>query len=308
MPVIIPESLPATEALSKEYIFVMHQARALQQDIRPLRIALVNLMPKKIATETQFLRLIGNTPLQVDVDFIMPGSHESKNTPQSHLLKFYKPFEAVRNNRYDGLIMTGAPVEMLDFEDVDYWEELKDVFDFCQTNVYSSFFICWAQQAALYYYYGVPKYEMSYKLFGIFEHKLIRNRDITRGFDDILLAPHSRHTENRPWDIAYVPNLKILAQSDEAGVLLTQTTDNRHFFVSGHLEYDPLTLKEEYERDMKKGLTNVPFPKNYFPDDDPLLDPTVHWRAHANLIFSNWLNHVVYQNTPYDLGELKPRQ
>ena len=287
MPVIIPVDLPATETLKQEFIPVMHEERARTQDIRPLHIGLLNLMPKKIATETQFLRLIGNTPLQVDIDLVMPTNHKSKNTPQDHLLKFYHPFSDIKDRRYDGFIVTGAPVEMLDFEEVDYWEELCEVFEFCNTNVYSSFFICWASQAAFYYYYGIKKHILDEKLFGVFEHRLIRDRAA---------------------DIVACPDLKVLAQSDEAGPLLTTTIDQRHYFSSGHIEYDPLTLAEEYERDVKKGLDNVPFPHNYFPGDDPNLAPIVRWRGHANLLFSNWMNHIVYPGTPYDLAELTPRQ
>lgn len=308
MPVIIPKDLPATEALAEEFISVMHEERALAQDIRPLRIALINLMPLKIVTETQFLRLIGNTPLQVDVDLITMSGHQSTHTPEKHLFKFYHRFQDVKDKRYDGVIITGAPVEMLDFEEVDYWEELAEVFAWCNTNVYSSLFVCWAAQAALYHYYGIPKVLLPEKLFGIYEHKLIRNRDITRGFDDVLCAPHSRHTTNRPSDIVRNKELKVLAQSDEAGVLLTTTRDQRHYYIAGHLEYDPLTLKSEYDRDIKKGMTNVPLPKNYFPGDDPGLEPVVRWRSHANLLASNWLNHIVYQWTPYDLNKLEPRQ
>lgn len=308
MPVIIPSSLPAAKTLDKEYIFVMHEERAKTQDIRPLKLALLNLMPTKITTETQFLRLLSNTPLQVDIDLVMPASHESKNTPSSHLLKFYKTFDQIEKNRYDGFIITGAPVEMLDFEEVDYWEELTRIFDYVNTNVYSTLFICWASQAALYHYYGIEKVVLPEKLFGVFDHQVIRTRDITRGFDEVFCAPHSRHTENRPWDIANEKQLKVLAQSDEAGVLLSSTVDQRHYFISGHLEYDPLTLKEEYERDLKKGMTNVPFPKGYFPGDDPSLAPMVRWTGHANLLFSNWLNHIVYPNTPYDLSTLEPRE
>ncbi len=307
MPVIIPKDLPATEILSSEYISVMHEERAKTQDIRPLRIGVFNLMPKKIVAETQLLRLLSNTPLQLDVDLIMPAHHESKNTSQDHLLKFYKTFDEVREKRYDGFIVTGAPVEMLDFEKVDYWQELSEVFDFCNRNVFSTVFICWASQAALYYYYGIKKVPLDKKLFGVYPHRLIRNRDITRGFDDVFFAPQSRHTENLASDISSNEDLKILAQSDVAGPLLTTTIDQRHYFVSGHLEYDPLTLWEEYERDMAKEMDNVPFPENYFPENDPHLEPIVQWRGHANLFFSNWLNHVVYQETPYDLTSLIPR-
>lgn len=307
MPVIIPQSLPAAEALAEEYIQVMHESRALRQDIRPLRIAFLNLMPLKIVTETQFLRLIGNTPLQVDVDLLMVSNHKSKNTPEKHLFKFYKRFEEVQDKRYDGLIITGAPVEMLPFEEVGYWQELTRIFDWANTNVYSTVFICWAAQAALYYNYGIPKVLLPEKLFGVYRHRLIRNRDITRGFDDEFHAPHSRHTTNRPADIVGERDLKVLAQSDEAGVLLTSTVDQRQYYIAGHLEYDPLTLKGEYDRDLAKGLDNVPLPHHYFPADDLNLAPVVTWRSHANLLFSNWLNHIVYAHTPYDLSRLRPR-
>jgi hypothetical protein len=308
MPVIIPKDLPAKAILDKEYIFSMSEERARTQDIRPLRLALVNLMPTKIVTETQFMRLLSNTPLQVDVDLIAMSTHESKNTSKAHLYRFYKTFEDIKHQKYDGMIITGAPVEMLDFSEVNYWEELESIMDFANTNVYSTLFICWASQAALYYYYGVEKYPLEEKMFGIFSHQLLRVRDITKGFDDEFFAPHSRHTENRPQDLAKLPQLKILAQSDEAGVLLSATTDQRHYFISGHMEYDALTLKEEYERDLKKAQSGVSLPKAYFPHDDPSLEPIVKWRAHANLLYSNWLNHVVYQNTPYDLEKLQPRE
>ncbi len=308
MPVIIPKDLPAKAILDKEYIFSMSEERARTQDIRPLRLALVNLMPTKIVTETQFMRLLSNTPLQVDIDLIAMSTHESKNTSKAHLYRFYKTFEDIKHQKYDGMIITGAPVEMLDFSEVNYWEELESIMDFANTNVYSTLFICWASQAALYYYYGVEKHPLEEKMFGIFSHQLLRVRDITKGFDDEFFAPHSRHTENRPQDLAKLPQLKILAQSDEAGVLLSATTDQRHYFISGHMEYDALTLKEEYERDLKKAQSGVSLPKAYFPHDDPSLEPIVKWRAHANLLYSNWLNHVVYQNTPYDLEKLQPRE
>ena len=308
MPVIIPKDLPAKAILDKEYIFSMSEERARTQDIRPLRLALVNLMPTKIVTETQFMRLLSNTPLQVDVDLIAMSTHESKNTSKAHLYRFYKTFEDIKHQKYDGMIITGAPVEMLDFSEVNYWEELESIMDFANTNVYSTLFICWASQAALYYYYGVEKYPLEEKMFGIFSHQLLRVRDITKGFDDEFFAPHSRHTENRPQDLAKLPQLKILAQSDEAGVLLSATTDQRHYFISGDMEYDALTLKEEYERDLKKAQSGVSLPKAYFPHDDPSLEPIVKSGAHANLLYSNWLNHDVYQNTPYDLEKLQPRE
>jgi len=304
MPVIIPKDLPAKAILDKEYIFSMSEERARTQDIRPLRLALVNLMPTKIVTETQFMRLLSNTPLQVDIDLIAMSTHESKNTSKAHLYRFYKTFEDIKHQKYDGMIITGAPVEMLDFSEVNYWEELESIMDFANTNVYSTLFICWASQAALYYYYGVEKYPLEEKMFGIFSHQLLRVRDITKGFDDEFFAPHSRHTENRPQDLAKLPQLKILAQSDEAGVLLSATTDQRHYFISGHMEYDALTLKEEYERDLKKAQSGVSLPKAYFPHDDPSLEPIVKWRAHANLFFSNWINYYVYQETPFNIEDI----
>lgn len=307
MPVIIPQNLPATRVLQREYIPVMHEKRALTQDIRPLQIALVNLMPKKIETEIQFLRLIGNTPLQVEVDLIAPASHESKNTSPRHLLDFYKTFDEIKNRRYDGCIVTGAPIEHLAFQQVDYWEELTRILDFCLTNVFSTIFICWGAQAAFYHYYGIEKHALPEKLFGVFSHKVVRKRDITRGFNDEFLAPHSRHTYNAKEDIEACGDVKILAESEQAGVLLTATVDQRQYFVSGHLEYDRDTLRAEYERDLERGMTNVPFPHDYFPDDNPRATPPMRWHAHANLLFSNWLNHIVYQRTPYDLGELAPR-
>ncbi len=307
MPVIIPEHLPATRALQREYIAVMHERRARTQDIRPLKIALVNLMPKKVETEIQFLRLIGNTPLQVEVDLIAPATHESKNTSRQHLLDFYQTFEQMKQKRYDGCIVTGAPVEHLSFEQVDYWEELTQILSYCMTDVFSTIFICWGAQAALYHYYGIEKVELPEKLFGVYAHQLVRQRDITRGFNDEFDAPHSRHTMNRKEDIENTPDLKILAEAEETGVLFSTTVDQRHYFISGHLEYDRDTLKQEYDRDMARGLTNVPFPHRYFPKDNPDSIPANSWQAHASLLYSNWLNHIVYQRTPYDLSELAPR-
>lgn len=307
MPVIIPENLPATRVLEREHIPVMHEKRALTQDIRPLRIGLINLMPLKIDTEIQFLRLIGNTPLQVEVDLISPATHQSKNTSAEHMLDFYKTFDQVQNRRYDGCIITGAPLEHLPFEQVGYWDELTRMLDFCMTNAFSTIFICWGAQAALYYYYGIDKVDLPEKLFGVFSHRVIRKRDITRGFNDSFLAPHSRHTLNRKEDIQNHPDLKILVESDEAGVLLTTSIDQRHYFISGHMEYDRDTLRGEYERDLKRGKTDVPFPHNYFPGDDVNATVPLLWHAHANLLYSNWLNHIVYQRTPYDLNTLAPR-
>lgn len=301
MPVIIPENLPATEILTNENVFVMHEQRARAQDIRPLKIAIVNLMPTKIVTETQLLRLIGNTSLQVEVDLIHMASHQSKNTAQAHLETFYKNFEDIKANRYDGMIVTGAPVEKMAFEDVNYWAELTPIFDFAKTQVFSTMFICWGSQAALYHYYGVPKVALPHKMFGVFEHKVLKSRPIVRGFDDVFFAPHSRHTECLVADIAKVADLEIIAQSDEAGAYLVVSRDQRFVFVSGHAEYDPNGLRDEYLRDLNLGLP-INVPKNYFPGDDPSQEPVVKWRGHGNLLFANWLNYHVYQETPYNLG------
>lgn len=304
MPVIIPAALPATETLTNEQIFVMHEQRAQAQDIRPLRLAIVNLMPTKIVTETQLLRLISNTALQVEVDLIRMKSHESKHVSEEHLTAFYKDFDEIKNNRYDGMIVTGAPVEQLSFQEVNYWEELKLIFDFADKNVFSTLFICWGAQAALYHYYGIPKYALPEKRFGVFEHEIIVKRPIVRGFDDVFYAPHSRHTEFRAGDIAKVEDLEIIAQSPEAGVYLVASKDGHRVFVSGHCEYDPLTLDAEYRRDISQGKP-IQVPKNYYPNDDPSCTPVVRWRGHGNLLFSNWLNYYVYQETPFDLADLK---
>ncbi len=307
MPVIIPAALPATETLANEQIFVMHEQRALSQDIRPLRLAIVNLMPTKIVTETQLLRLISNTALQVEVDLIRMASHTSKNVSEEHLQAFYKDFEEIKHNRYDGMIITGAPVEHMSFQEVNYWDELRMIFDFADKNVFSSLFICWGAQAALYHYYGVPKYQLPQKRFGVFEHEVLCKRPIVRGFDDVFYAPHSRHTEFRAGDIAKVEDLEIIAQSQEAGVYLVASKDGHRVFVSGHCEYDPLTLDAEYQRDISQGK-EIAVPKNYYPNDDPSCTPVVRWRSHGNLLFSNWLNYYVYQETPYDLEHLEGAQ
>lgn len=304
MPVIIPAALPATETLTNEQIFVMNEQRAQAQDIRPLKLAIVNLMPTKIVTETQLLRLIGNTALQVDVDLIRMASHVSKNVSEEHLATFYKDFEEIKNNQYDGMIITGAPVEQLSFQEVNYWDELKMIFDFADKNVFSTLFICWGAQAGLYHYYDVPKYPLPAKCFGVFEHDVLVKRPIVRGFDDIFYAPHSRHTEVRAEDIAKVDDLEIIAQSAEAGVYMVASKDGRRVFVSGHCEYDPLTLDAEYRRDVSQGKP-INIPKNYYPNDDPSRTPVVRWRGHGNLLFSNWLNYYVYQETPFDLADLK---
>ncbi|MBP3342252.1 MAG: homoserine O-succinyltransferase [Peptococcaceae bacterium] len=304
MPVIIPAALPATETLTNEQIFVMHEQRAQAQDIRPLKLAIVNLMPTKIVTETQLLRLISNTALQAEVDLIRMASHVSKNVSAEHLATFYKDFEEIKNNQYDGMIVTGAPVEQLSFQEVNYWDELKLIFDFADKNVFSTLFICWSAQAALYHYYGIPKYPLPEKRFGVFEHEVMIKRPIVRGFDDVFYAPHSRHTEFRAGDIAKVDELEIIAQSSEAGVYLVASKDGRRVFVSGHCEYDPLTLDAEYRRDVSQGKP-ISVPKNYYPNDDPSCTPVVRWRGHGNLLFSNWLNYYVYQETPFDLANLK---
>ena len=304
MPVIIPAALPATETLTNEQIFVMHEQRAQAQDIRPLKLAIVNLMPTKIVTETQLLRLISNTALQAEVDLIRMASHVSKNVSEEHLATFYKDFEEIKNNQYDGMIVTGAPVEQLSFQEVNYWDELKMIFDFADKNVFSTLFICWGAQAALYHYYGIPKYPLPEKRFGVFEHEVMVKRPIVRGFDDVFYAPHSRHTEFRAGDIAKVEELEIIAQSSEAGVYLVASKDGRRVFVSGHCEYDPLTLDAEYRRDVSQWKP-ISVPKNYYPNDDPSCTPVVRWRGHGNLLFSNWLNYYVYQETPFDLANLK---
>lgn len=305
MPIKIPDSLPAAEVLTGENIFVMNEARAEKQDIRPLSIALLNLMPTKIVTETQLLRLIGNTPIQVDVTFLHPESHKSKNTPEEHLLKFYNTFSEVRHKKFDGLIITGAPVELLSFEEVNYWDELKEIMDWSLHNVYSTFHICWGAQAGLYYHYGIPKYPIPEKMSGVFEHRVTKhNVMLLRGFDESFYAPHSRHTEIRLKDIEKVKDLDILSRSDEAGVYIVSALNGRQIFVTGHSEYDPLTLKAEYERDMARGM-HPKVPKHYFQNDDPKELPMVKWRAHSNLLYANWLNYYVYQETPFNLEELK---
>lgn len=304
MPVKIPNTLPARETLERENIFIMDEDRAIHQDIRPLRVAILNLMPTKIATETQLLRLLSNSALQVEVTLLHTATHDSRNTDADHLLNHYLTFEDVRGEKFDGLIVTGAPVEQMPFEQVDYWGELAQVFDWVETNVESTFYICWGAQAGLYHRYGIPKYDLPRKMFGVFEHRVLsRTERLLRGFDDIFLAPHSRHTEIRREDIEKIDDLHLLAESDEAGVYIVGSRDGRHLFITGHSEYDPFTLKGEYERDVNKGLP-IPVPKNYYPRDDPAQVPTVRWRGHANLLFSNWLNYYVYQVTPYDVSQI----
>lgn len=304
MPIKIPDNLPAYEILNNENIFVMNEERAYHQDIRPLRIILLNLMPTKITTETQILRLIGNSPLQVEVILLHPATHTSKNTPEEHLLKFYSTFDEIKHDKYDGLIITGAPIENLEFEEVTYWDELKQIMDWSVHNVFSTFHICWGAQAGLYHHYGVPKHPLDKKMFGVFPHTLNRKYvKLFRGFDDLFYVPHSRHTEVRREDIEKVPELEILSESPESGVYIAASKGGRQIFVTGHSEYDPLTLKSEYDRDVDKGLP-IDVPKNYFPDDDPSKEPLVRWRSHANLLYANWLNYYLYQETPYNLTEL----
>jgi homoserine O-succinyltransferase len=302
MPIKVPDHLPAKDILSSENIFVMDESVAFHQDIRPLRIAILNLMPTKETTETQLLRLIGNTPLQVEAVLLHPKTHTSKNTSPEHLESFYKTFEDIKHEYYDGMIITGAPVEHMPFEEVSYWEELKDIMDWSVRRVTSTFHICWGSQAGLYHHYGVPKYDLPAKVFGVFPHTVEkRNVALLRGFDELFYVPQSRHTEVRREDIDKIPQLEVLSMSPEAGVYIAASRDGKQIFVSGHSEYDPLSLKWEYDRDKAKGL-RVDVPKNYFPNNDPSLQPLASWRAHANLLFSNWLNYYVYQQTPYDLG------
>ncbi|TAJ14863.1 homoserine O-succinyltransferase [Marinilabiliaceae bacterium JC017] len=301
MPIKIPDTLPARQVLEGEHVFVMDESRALIQDIRPLKILVLNLMPLKIATETHLLRVLSNSPLQVEVEFLMTRSHIPRNTPREHLVSFYKTFDEVKEKKYDGMIITGAPVEKLDFEQVTYWEELCEIMDWSYQQVTNTFHICWGAQAGLYHHYGLPKYELKEKLFGIFPH-VVKNRQepLMRGFDDIFYAPHSRYTEVRTEDIEKIGNLMLLSDSSMAGAYIVMSADRRQIFVTGHSEYDSLTLKEEYDRDVNKGLSiKVPF--NYFPDNDPSRKPVSVWRSHANLLYSNWLNYYVYQQTPFVL-------
>jgi homoserine O-succinyltransferase len=305
MPIKIPNHLPATNILESENIFVIHENRAYTQDIRPLKILILNLMPTKIITETQLLRLLGNSPLQVEVDFMYTASYAPTNTSQEHLIKFYETFEDVKSRNYDGMIITGAPVEQLPFEEVAYWEELCKIMEWSKTHVYSTFHICWASQAGLYHHYGIPKYDLAQKIFGVFPHQKLLTQQVKlfRGFDDIFHVPHSRHTEVKKQDILNNPQLKILSESDISGVYAVSDLRGRQFFITGHSEYDPFSLKAEYDRDAAQGLP-VHIPQNYYPNDDPSQTPIVLWRSAANLLFSNWLNYYVYQETPFDLDKL----
>ena len=301
MPLNIPKTLPAVDLLKKENIFVMDDLRAGSQDIRPLRIIVLNLMPLKITTETDLIRLLSNSPLQIELSLMKIKSHTSKNTPVEHMRTFYTDFELMRNHKYDGMIITGAPVEQFEYEDVTYWDEITEIFDWAHTHVTSTLYICWAAQAGLYHFYGVPKYPLDNKMFGIFEHKMLDPYcPIFRGFDDHFFVPHSRHTEIRKEDVLKVPELTILSESEVSGVHMVMAREGREFFVTGHSEYSPMTLDTEYRRDLGKGLP-IQMPVNYYKNDDPEQGVIVRWRAHANLLFTNWLNYYVYQETPYDI-------
>jgi len=307
VPIQIPNDLPAASVLQQENIFVMTEERAVSQDIRPLEIVLLNLMPTKIVTETQLTRVLGNTPLQVHLELMHTSTHVSKNVSQEHLLTFYKSFSELKDRKFDGMVITGAPVENMPFEEVDYWPELCEIMEWSKTNVHSTFHICWGAQAGLYYHYGIPKYPLKEKMFGVFEHKADYKRSILlRGFDDVFWAPHSRHTTILRKDIEAVPELKILASSEKAGIYALMNDRGRQIFVTGHSEYDADTLQKEYLRDRNLGL-DICVPANYFPNDDDTQPPIVRWRSHANLLFSNWLNYFVYQTTPYDIMTIGQR-
>lgn len=305
MPLRLPDKLPAIELLKQENIFVMDDSRAHMQDIRPLKIAILNLMPLKITTETDLIRLLSNTPLQLEISFMKLKSHTPKNTPIEHMMMFYRDFEQMRHEKYDGMIITGAPVETLEFEDVNYWDEMTAIFTWARTHVTSTLYICWAAQAGLYYYYGIPKYPLQKKMFGIFPQITLEPQlPIFRGFDDVFQMPHSRHTELHREDILKNPDLTLIAESPDSGVSIVMARGGREFFITGHLEYAPNTLDKEYRRDV--GVRDdVELPRNYYRDDNPDNEPLVTWRAHANLLYSNWINYYVYQETPYDINEIK---
>lgn len=305
MPVNIPSNLPAVELLKKENIFVKDSKEASSQDIRPLKIVILNLMPIKITTETDLIRLLSNSPLQIEIDFMQIKSHTPKNTPIEHMMAFYKTFDSLRDQKYDGMIITGAPVENMEYEQVNYWDEIMEIFDWSKTHVTSTLFICWAAQAGLYHFYNIPKYQLSKKMFGVFRHTVSNpTNPIFRGFDDEFYVPHSRHSEIRREDIEKCEKLQIMSESDEAGVYMVLANGGRQLFVTGHGEYSPLTLDGEYKRDRDKGLP-IEIPKNYYKDNDPEKGPIVRWRGHANLLFSNWLNYFVYQKTPYDIRTIE---
>lgn len=305
MPVRVPSTLPAVEELRKENIFVIDEHRASSQDIRPLRIAILNLMPLKLMTETDLLRLISNTPLQIELDLVLPDGHEWTNTPKEHLEEFYKSFNEIVSTNYDGFIVTGAPVEMVNFEDVDYWKQLETIIDWSRKHVTSTIYICWAALAGLYHSYGIQKHILDKKISGVFKHHVLeKNNPLFRGFDDTFYVPHSRHSEVRKEDILKVPELKIISESDESGVHIIMARNGREIYITGHSEYSPYTLDYEYRRDLKRGM-NPHIPDNYYIDNNPELGPIVKWRSHANLLFSNWLNYFVYQETPYDIKDIK---
>ncbi|NDW09152.1 homoserine O-succinyltransferase [Dysgonomonas sp. 520] len=305
MPVTLPDNLPAIELLKKENIFVMSQLRASSQDIRPLKVVVLNLMPMKIATETDLVRLLSNTPLQIDLSLVKLSTHQSKHTPEEHMLTFYKEFDEIKKENYDGMIITGAPVEHLNYEDVNYWNELSEIFDWARKHVTSTFYICWAAQAALYRFYGIPKHNLPEKMFGVFKHTINdRNYPLFRGFDDEFYAPHSRHTEIRKEDIEKHPELKLLSESEEAGVYIVIGRGGREFYVTGHSEYSLYTLHNEYVRDKEKGL-DIVMPKHYYKHDDPDQKPISRWTGHGNLLFNNWINYYLYQETPYNLSEVE---
>ncbi len=307
MPIKIPNELPAVKTLESENIFVMTQTRAITQDIRPLKILVLNLMPLKIDTETQLARVLGNTPLQIEMELIHTQSHKSKNTSEEHLLSFYKVFDDIKEEYFDGMIITGAPVETMEFEDVSYWDELCEIMEWTKTHVHSTFHICWGAQAALYYHFGIKKYPLEKKLSGVYEHIADKKKSILfRGFDDKFMVPHSRNTTVKREDIEKIPELKILSSSQEAGVYAIMTKKGKQIFVTGHSEYDPDTLKKEYLRDINAGL-NPDIPENYFPDDNPKKEPVCSWRSSANLLYSNWLNYIVYQTTPYDVSKINKK-
>jgi len=305
MPIKIPDNLPAYKTLNKENIFTITEDCAFHQDIRPLKIIILNLMPTKIDTETQLLRLLGNSPLQTDVVLLHPKSHESKNISEEHLIKFYNTFDEIKDLKFDGMIITGAPIESVPFEEVDYWEELKKIMEWSVRNVYSTLHICWGAQAGLHYHYGVQKHILDRKMFGVFKHTITKqNVKLLSGFDDEFYVPHSRFTEIRKIDIDKIDELDIISESDESGIYIVSAKKGRQIFITGHSEYDPLTLKKEYDRDVKNGV-DINIPKNYYPDNDPLKIPVVKWRGHASLLFANWLNYYVYQETPYNLVYLE---
>ena len=305
MPLNLPDKLPAIELLKEENIFVIAHSRASHQDIRPLRIVVLNLMPLKITTETDLVRLLSNTPLQVEIQFMKIKSHIPKNTPIEHMKAFYTDFEVLRQEKVDGMIITGAPVEQMDFEEASYWNEVTEILDWARTHVTSTLYICWAAQAGLYHHYGIPKYSLPQKMFGIFKHRSLKPlHPIFRGFDDVFYVPHSRHTEIRREDILQVPELTLLSESDESGVYMVMARGGRDFFITGHSEYSPLTLDTEYRRDLDKGLP-IDMPRNYYVNDDPDQGVLVRWRGHANLLFSNWLNYFVYQETPYNIEDIQ---